>query len=99
LEHLYSIILVMADIRKRKGAKGITYQLRYPSKATKSGYAYKRFLTKKQARKFHESGEAKRNGAARFGGGIVQSAAGSRNGWRSARKKDATGATLSRTSR
>jgi hypothetical protein len=38
----------MADIRKRKGAKGITYQVRYPSKATKSGYAYKTFLTLKQ---------------------------------------------------
>ena len=36
----------MTDIRKRKGAKGITYQVRYPSKATKSGYAYKTFLTK-----------------------------------------------------
>jgi integrase len=61
----------MADIRKRKGAKGTTYQVRYPSKATKSGYAYKTFLTKKEAREFHESGEAKKTGSARSGGGIV----------------------------
>ena len=31
----------MADIRKRNGRKGITYQVRYPSKAAKTGYAYK----------------------------------------------------------
>jgi integrase len=61
----------MTDIRKRKGAKGITYQVRYPSKASKSGYAYKTFLTKKEARDFHESGEAKKIGSARSGGGIV----------------------------
>jgi hypothetical protein len=61
----------MTDIRKRKGAKGTTYQVRYPSKATKSGYAYKTFLTKKEAREFHESGEAKKTGLARSGGGIV----------------------------
>jgi hypothetical protein len=30
----------LTDIRKRKGAKGITYQVRYPSKASKSGYVY-----------------------------------------------------------
>jgi hypothetical protein len=42
----------MADIRKRKGAKGITYQVRYPSKAAKSGHAYKTFLTLKEARHF-----------------------------------------------
>ena len=61
----------MADIRKRNGAKGITYQVRYPSKASKSGYAYKTFLTKKEAREFHESGEAKNTGSARSGCGIV----------------------------
>jgi integrase len=61
----------MTDIRKRKGAKGITYQVRYLSKATKSGYAYKTFLTKKEAREFHESGEAKKTGSARSGCGIV----------------------------
>jgi len=52
----------MADIRKRKGTKGITYQVRYPSKATKSGYAYKTFLTAKEAREFRESGETKKTG-------------------------------------
>ena len=29
----------MADIRKRKGPKGDSYQVRYPSKAAKTGYA------------------------------------------------------------
>ena len=62
LEHLYCIILTMADIRKRNGAKGITYQVRYPSKASKSGYAYKTFLTLKEAREFRESGETKKTG-------------------------------------
>jgi integrase len=66
----------MTDIRKRKGAKGITYQVRYLSKATKSGYAYKTFLTKKEAREFHESGEAKKTGSARSGCGIVTVAEG-----------------------
>ena len=45
----------MADIRKRKGAKGVTYQVRYPSKATKSGYAYATFDTLKDAREFTEN--------------------------------------------
>ena len=49
----------MADIRKRNGAKGITYQVRYPSKATKSGYAYKTFATAKQARAFREDSSAR----------------------------------------
>ena len=40
----------MSDIRKRVGRKGITYQVRYPSKATKSGYAYKTFGTLEEAR-------------------------------------------------
>ena len=48
----------MSDIRKRTGRKGTTYQVRYPSKATKSGYAYKTFSTMKQARAFLESGSA-----------------------------------------
>jgi len=60
----------MADIRKRNGSKGITYQVRYPSKASKSGYAYKTFLTLKEAREFRESGETKKTGPTR-GGGIV----------------------------
>jgi integrase len=60
----------MVDIRKRNGSKGITYQVRYPSKASKSGYAYKTFLTLKEAREFRESGETKKTGPAR-GDGIV----------------------------
>ncbi|MEW8188210.1 MAG: site-specific integrase [Candidatus Thiodiazotropha endolucinida] len=51
----------MADIRKRVGKKGTTYQVRYPSKATKSGYAYKSLDTLKEAREFIESGSAKKS--------------------------------------
>lgn len=47
----------MSDIRKRVGRKGTTYQVRYPSKNTKSGYAYKTFDTAKGARAFVESGK------------------------------------------
>ncbi len=54
----------MADIRRRKGAKGLTYQVRYPSKGTRSGYAYKTFTTAKQAREFRESGETKKGSSA-----------------------------------
>ena len=45
----------MADIRKRVGEKGTTYQVRYPSKAAKSGYAYETFDTLKAARAFTEN--------------------------------------------
>ncbi|TXL75116.1 site-specific integrase [Vineibacter terrae] len=47
----------MSDIRKRVGAKGTTYQVRYPSKSTKSGYAYATFETRKEAQAFLESGK------------------------------------------
>jgi len=50
----------MADIRKRVGKKGTTYQVRYPSKSTKSGYAFKTFDTLKEARAFVESGETRK---------------------------------------
>lgn len=46
----------MSDIRKRVGRKGTTYQVRYPSKATKSGYAYATFQTRKEAVAFVEGG-------------------------------------------
>lgn len=45
----------MADIRKRTGAKGTTYQVRYQSKSTKTGYAYATFKTLKEARAFNEN--------------------------------------------
>ena len=45
----------MSDIRKRVGRKGTTYQVRYPSKNTKSGYAYATFKTMKEARNFLEN--------------------------------------------
>jgi len=51
----------MSDIRKRTGKKGTTYQVRYPSKVTKTGYAYKTFDTMKEARAWLESGGVHRN--------------------------------------
>lgn len=47
----------MSDIRKRVGKKGTTYQVRYPSTKTKSGYTYATFDTMKEARAFLESGK------------------------------------------
>jgi integrase len=61
----------MADIRKRNGSKGITYQVRYPSKAAKTGYAYRTFDTLKEAREFRESGETKIISARSGGGHII----------------------------
>jgi integrase len=61
----------MTDIRKRSGSKGITYQVRFPSKGSKSGYAYKTFLTLKEAREFRESGETKKVGSIRCRDGIL----------------------------
>ncbi|GEC36459.1 integrase [Sinorhizobium meliloti] len=45
----------MADIRKRVGKNGITYQVRYSSKSTKSGRAFASFKTLKEARAFTEN--------------------------------------------
>ncbi len=42
----------MADIRKRQGKKGVTYQVRYPNASTKTGYSFKTFRTMKEARAF-----------------------------------------------
>src|SRR5688500_13091038 len=53
----------MSDIRKRVGQKGTTYQVRYPSKTTKSGYAYATFNTRKEALTFVESGKARQSGS------------------------------------
>ncbi len=52
----------MSDIRKRVGKNGPTYQVRYPSKAAKTGYAYKTFRTRKEALAFLESGNARTQG-------------------------------------
>lgn len=57
----------MSDIRKRTGSRGVTYQVRYPSKKTKSGYAYASFPTKKDAQAFLESGKAKISAASPTG--------------------------------
>jgi len=45
----------MADIRKRQGKKGVTYQVRYPNKSTKSGFSFATFKTMKEARAFTEN--------------------------------------------
>lgn len=58
----------MSDIRKRNGSKGITWQVRYPNKASATGYAYKTFTTLKEAREFRESGKAKKTGSTRSTG-------------------------------
>jgi integrase len=55
----------MADIRKRTGSKGTTYQVRYPSPGTKSGYAYATFKTRKEALAFREDGGTKRTSSVR----------------------------------
>ncbi|MDX0174506.1 site-specific integrase [Sinorhizobium meliloti] len=49
----------MSDIRRRTGRKGTTYQVRYPSKASRTGYAYKTFTTLKEARAFREDAGAR----------------------------------------
>ena len=54
----------MSDIRKRKGKKGTTYQVRYPSNGSPNGYAYKAFDTLKEARAFLESGNARQSARA-----------------------------------
>jgi len=52
----------MTDIRKRTGTKGATYQVRYPTRGTGSGYTYKTFNTLKEARAFLESGVTHKTG-------------------------------------
>ncbi len=45
----------MSDIRKRTGAKGTTYQVRYADPSSKTGYSYKTFSSAKEARAFRDS--------------------------------------------
>ena len=49
----------MADIRKRTGSKGTTYQVRYPDPGSKTGYSYATFETAKEARAFREDSRAR----------------------------------------
>jgi integrase len=49
----------VADIRKRQGRKGPTYQVRYASTGAKGGYAYATFTSLKEARAFLEGGDTK----------------------------------------
>lgn len=51
----------MTDIRKRTGKSGTTYQVRYASSRTKSGYAYATFATRKEAVAYVESGLIRAN--------------------------------------
>lgn len=53
----------MADIRKREGANGTTYQVRYASPGSKTGYTYATFATMKEARAFIESGKTRQTTA------------------------------------
>jgi integrase len=55
----------MSDIRKRTGAKGTTYQVRYPDSSRKSGYTYVSFDTLKEARAFLEGGLVRKRGHTR----------------------------------
>lgn len=50
----------MADIRKREGKNGTTYQVRYPSPGSKTGYAYETFKTRKEALAYRENSAARR---------------------------------------
>ncbi|MGB3539108.1 MAG: site-specific integrase [Mesorhizobium sp.] len=45
----------MADITKKIGKKGTSYQVRYATKARPSGYGYRTFPTLKEAREFREN--------------------------------------------
>ncbi|MEQ1686155.1 MAG: site-specific integrase [Burkholderiaceae bacterium] len=49
----------MSDIRKRIGAKGTTYQVRYADPRVAGGYAYRTFSTAKEARTFREDAAAR----------------------------------------
>ena len=81
----------MADIRKRTGKKGVTYQVRYPSKAAKSGYAFATFSTLKEARAFREDGRGRGRQRAAEHGATNRPGRASRNGSTSARRKGRNG--------
>lgn len=53
----------MADIRKRKGAKGIQYQVRFTSGDGNSGYTYRSFDSLREAKRFIESGAIQKSSA------------------------------------
>ncbi|MBN9147765.1 MAG: tyrosine-type recombinase/integrase [Nitrobacter sp.] len=55
----------MSDIRKRTGARGTTYQVRYPNKSSNSGYAYATFNTRKEAIEFRDGSRAFQNSSCR----------------------------------
>ena len=84
-------MILMSDIRKRVGSKGTTYQVRYPSTKTKSGYAYATFDTMKEARAFRDNLSSRTDWSRRSvsphrASGDYQS------GWKSVRKRAGTGA-------
>lgn len=67
----------MADIRKRTGAKGTNYQVRYVSPGSPTGYAYATFDTLKEARAFSENLGAMRHAP----GGVIMSVADAVDRW------------------
>lgn len=62
----------MADIRKRTGKKGPTYQVRYADAASPSGYAFATFKTMKEARAFTENLGAKKSASPRAALSVVE---------------------------
>lgn len=50
----------MADIRKRTGTTGTSYQVRYPDARRRSGYSYATFATRKEALAFREDSAARK---------------------------------------
>lgn len=55
----------MADIRKRTGSKGTTYQVRYSDPSAKSGYSYASFVTRKEALEFRDGSANQKPNASR----------------------------------
>jgi integrase len=68
----------MSDIRKRTGKKGTTYQVRYPDRGSKSGYAYATFATRKEALAFRETAGSR---SRRAGSGEVATVAEATDLW------------------
>lgn len=55
----------MADIRKRTGSNGTTYQVRYSDPSVQSGYSYATFSTRKEALEFRDNSAKRKSNASR----------------------------------
>lgn len=58
----------MSDIRKRTGARGDTYQVRYADKSSPTGHSYKTFPTRKEALAFRDDSRSRNRAAVRATG-------------------------------